>query len=947
MLTILLTVGATVVAGVTFVATLWAPVFGSKTVPQVLGSLTNRKSRAIPSPAGSDVSIKRYLAEVARTHTMLRFGDPTSSLQQTNAPDRLKLSDVYTPLSVGTEFVGQGGNTEPVTNQPARQHTLATDAVKQPEAHRVIVLGAPGAGKSTLIDVLAYALSVDRRCPVHVRLGDLDVARSTDWWHAVSEIETLATNTDLDRGELIASLHRKLVDGDAALYLDGLDEVSEEQTSQVIALVERLSVEFPKSQIIITCRSADFEQRNISLHLKYTRLRLMPFSVSDMIDYVDKWYNQLQKLQHVSDAQARKRNLQDALRNSVELSQLASTPLILNLMALVHMSDGELARSRAILYHRTVSHLLSDKPHWRRAYGSVTISQSELQPLAAHVAYQIHLKEVDNPARRHGLSFEEIEEIVAAKMGVQQAGNTTAYKRSRERIGSVVQRLVDSNGLMVMVSRGRFGFSHRSLQEFLTGLHILDLADVDLIRGFAGRAHWREPLILMAGYGGREGSATFFIATVIDALVNDAMADTHDGVRVAILTGEMLAEIGATTLRARSQGWVLDGRPDQSGPSTWDHVADLIRDASGRAELGERIELLRVLGRLGDPRIVQRDGNLVPVFDRMAYLPPTALDVGDDDPARPKPKSDLVETVPKRRLTFGAMHVPKYMVTNAEYERFIDDEGYEDRSLWREEGLRWLAEDPSFRDELEQKTKEWVVRDFGPELELGRYRLDDILSDAREMSRARLEPFYWRNQRYNQPTQPVVGVNMWEAMAYCAWLQRRLQREGVAAEQVEIRLPTEWEWERAARGAGRNAIFPWGSEQLTAKRAHTRAANLALDHAAPVGAFPDGQTDYNLFDIAGNAWEWTCSRAVPPSPEHDVNRNDVAGIVDVVVRGGSFFSDEPQSVRCGYRGIDLPQNVYFDVGFRPFIFNHRQEERSGAPRSESTGRTRGSGRYQP
>jgi formylglycine-generating enzyme required for sulfatase activity len=612
----------------------------------------------------------------------------------------------------------------------------------------------------------------------------------------------------------------------------------------------------------------------------------------------------------------------------------------------VHTLEGELPRSRAVLYHRTVSHLLSDKPHWRRDYGSLTISQSELQPLAAHIAYEIHLREVENPSKKHGLTFGEIEEIVSAKTDSLEVSNTAAYRRSRERISGVVQRLVDSNGLLVEISRGRFGFSHRSLQEFLAGLHILDLADVALIREFAVRSHWREPLILMAGYGGREGSATFFIATLIDALVSDAMADAVNGANLAILTGEMLAEIGVATLRARSQGWVIDGRPNQHGPSTWNHVAALISDASRHAEVRQRVELLRVLGRLGDQRIVQRDGRLVPFFERTSFLPPASLDVGDDDPKRPKPKSELVDTRPKRRVTFPPMHVPRYMVTNAEYERFVEDDGYADRSLWTQEGWRWLSEDPKFREELEQKTKEWIKRDFGPELELGRYRLDDILSDARDMSRARREPFYWRNERYNQPTQPVVGVNMWEAMAYCEWLGRQLRREAAISENVEIRLPKEWEWERAARGSRQNTTYPWGNDPLTPERAHTRAANLALDYAAPVGAFPDGQSDHNLFDIAGNAWEWTASRAVPPVPEFDDVRDDVTGIVDVVVRGGSWFSDEPDSVRCGYRGIDLPQNVYFDVGFRPFVFNYQLEDRNDAPGTEAVRRGRGSRRYQ-
>jgi formylglycine-generating enzyme required for sulfatase activity len=945
MIEILTYIGGAIAATGAFIGVVWRLFYGNKTILDVRHKLPSIGVKRLIYPKSRvEQVISEYLREVKEAHSHLRFGDPLSSLQAQDPSNRIELTEIYTPLNVATEFKVVGDDV--LTNQPARLSLSAAEALKNPDAHRVVVLGAPGAGKSTLVDMLVLGEISLSRCPVHVRLADLSASKSPSIWNAVSEIHDVQTATEAKKDELVAALNAKLESGEGVIYFDGLDEVSEEHTADIINLIKDTEKTFSKAQIVITCRATDYEQRSLAPKLPFTLLRLLPFTLSEMLDYVDKWYNQLERLRFVTDAAARKRNLQDAIRNSIELAQLGSNPLVLNLMALVHTSEGELPRSRAVLYQRTVSHLLSESPNWRRKFGSLTVSQSEIQPIASSIAYLIHERELDQASKKVGLALLEIEAVVIRNSSGVEIDNPAVYRRHKDRVSGIVQRLVNSNGLLVEVSHGRYGFAHRSLQEFLVGQHILDLADVELIRRISKKTHWHEPLVLMAGYGGREGSATFFIATVIDALVKDAMTDSVGGARLAILTGEMLAEIGASTLRARSQSWVLDGRPNQSGPSTWDHVAHLISDASKRADVGLRVELLGVLGRLGDPRLVQRNGELVPFVERLVYLPPAQVEVGDSDPSRPKAKSELVETLPKRRIMFDAVHVPMFMVTNIEYGKFISDGGYSEKSFWTDEGLKWLSGDATFRSKLEEKTREWIERDFGPELLLGKYRLDDILSDAREMSKARSEPFYWRNERYNRPNQPVVGVNLWEAMAFCRWLEATLKASNEIASDVRIRLPREWEWERVARGARMGSVYPWGNEPHTRERAHTRAAKLGLDFAAPVGCFPEGKTDHNLFDIAGNAWEWTVSRAVPPSDEFDIARDDVSGIVDVVVRGGSWFSDEPESVRCGYRGIDLPQNVYFDVGLRPFVFNYKVEERHRAIGTEALRRAGSSRRYQ-
>ena len=138
-------------------------------------------------------------------------------------------------------------------------------------------------------------------------------------------------------------------------------------------------------------------------------------------------------------------------------------------------------------------------------------------------------------------------------------------------------------------------------------------------------------------------------------------------------------------------------------------------------------------------------------------------------------------------------------------------------------------------------------------------------------------PSYWDDKRFNQPNQPVVGVSWYDAMAYCKW--------------AGLRLPTEREWEKAARGTdGRS--WPWGNDPPNEKRCNF---NKNVGATTDVGSYPDGASPYGCLDMAGNAWEWCATkwresyREEPDdSPEGDESR---------VLRGGSWY-DDAQNVRC-------------------------------------------------
>jgi formylglycine-generating enzyme required for sulfatase activity len=150
-----------------------------------------------------------------------------------------------------------------------------------------------------------------------------------------------------------------------------------------------------------------------------------------------------------------------------------------------------------------------------------------------------------------------------------------------------------------------------------------------------------------------------------------------------------------------------------------------------------------------------------------------------------------------------------------------------------------------------------------------------------------------------------VGVSWFEALAYVRWLAAFTGRA--------CRLPTEAEWEKAARGTD-GRIYPWGDERAEG-RANTSETDLG--RTTVVGAFPGGASPYGALDMSGNVWEW-CSSAWKDYPYRaDDGREDLEGDDFRVWRGGSW-NDDRRYARCASRLSSRPDDVFFDfnVGFR-------------------------------
>lgn len=189
----------------------------------------------------------------------------------------------------------------------------------------------------------------------------------------------------------------------------------------------------------------------------------------------------------------------------------------------------------------------------------------------------------------------------------------------------------------------------------------------------------------------------------------------------------------------------------------------------------------------------------------------------------------------------------------------------------------------------------------------------------------------YRNMGRNltNPSNPIVGISWDDAIAYCRWLSGKTG--------FYVTLPTEAQWEKAARGTGAY-MYPWGNGNVSGMRANIadeafskefsslwvdKSINDGYTYTAPVGSFPGGASPCGALDMAGNVWEWCLdwyasgydetSNVNPKGPEKGEYR---------VMRGGSW-SYYNGRCNCAYRNCERPSRRAPDIGFR-IVINPRK-----------------------
>lgn len=226
---------------------------------------------------------------------------------------------------------------------------------------------------------------------------------------------------------------------------------------------------------------------------------------------------------------------------------------------------------------------------------------------------------------------------------------------------------------------------------------------------------------------------------------------------------------------------------------------------------------------------------------------------------------------PQHRVWVDAYYIDKTEVTNREYRQFMEASGYERKEYWSAEGWKFIQQ------------------------------------------KKITEPRYWSNPEFNQPNQPVIGISWYEAEAYASWAGKK--------------LPTEAQWEKAARGNDKRK-YAWGNEAADGSRANycdakcvynwkDKSANDGHNYTSPVGSYEAGKSPDGIYDLTGNVWEWVRDWYDADYYSQSPERNPVNDKKSThrVLRGGGW-GNILALVRSAYRNRASPITRSGDVGFR-------------------------------
>jgi predicted NACHT family NTPase len=418
---------------------------------------------------------------------------------RTEEERRPKITDAYVPITL----VLKGSSLD--------QAVLIEQVTR--DTPYTLILGDPGAGKSTLLDYLTIEYTrpttstksrfspisllkpLRRRsptsCPIYISLRRCAPANRTlldDILDPNTEILPQAVHEQMSKNFIRRSVER----GRAMLLLDGLDEVASEDVYRtVIKKINDFIQLYQHNKVVVTCRKVGWKG-GLDAFQVFTAL---PLDAQQQHDFVHKWYAAiLQYTQFGQSIEGSEKNkaeqeankLLDLLRFKERLRELASNPLMLALICLVHRQRQNLPRGRAELYKDCLEILLG---RWDRTdkdlYQKSPTTEEKMQMLR-RIAFDMHNRGVKEESRQklEALAQQFLPDVVGVSIPPAEF-----VRQIEERSGLLVERSID-----------RLAFAHLTLQEFLVVEYCrVEQKENMTLAGISDWSAWREPVLLMCG----------------------------------------------------------------------------------------------------------------------------------------------------------------------------------------------------------------------------------------------------------------------------------------------------------------------------------------------------------------------------------------------------------------------------------------------------------------
>jgi energy-coupling factor transporter ATP-binding protein EcfA2 len=625
-----------------------------------------------------------YLAHLQRSYRALDFkGIP----QLRTLPNELALEDVYVPLLARPELP-EGETWERRLAGRAFDHdalpeealqTLGKAASAAPvqietavrEKARVIVLGDPGSGKSTMLKYMALRLAQERRAPLPILLPLNAYARALA--RKDLNLQAYLAEYFAGRAQGVAALGPLFVEaieaGKAIVLLDGLDEVHSGRAELVNRVEDFAHEAIDKgNRVVITSRIVGY--RDAPLTPKdWALYTLLDFNDEDIESFARRWCLAFEK-STVGDtpeaeaaAEIERQGLLEAIRASEGVKRLATKPLLLTILALIKRQGVELPKSRIKLYDRYLETLIEA---WNRASaldksaGRASLEYEATLEVLGPLALRLRQ---ENPTAGLVSERQLLKWLTEHYHGEQwKLEPGPAAEKAREFLNNVRRY----SNLLVERGEGQYGFIHLTFEEALAAYGLVSAGQIerqkslDYIQRYVTDPAWRETILLAVGVWGLLHRQPLAAGEMVRAMLQMDCAGA-DFCQNVLLAGACLEDVGELGL--------------------------------GRAAANEVVEALQAAAaNRALPPATQRDAGFV--LGRLAgssrqWLERIRLDLDDFVPI---PAGEFLygDEKEKRRIS-EPFAVGKYPVTNLQYCRFVEAGGYEQRRWWSEEGWAWRA----------------------------------------------------------------------------------------------------------------------------------------------------------------------------------------------------------------------------------------------------------------
>ena len=755
---------------------------------------------------------------------------------------------------------------------------------------------------------------------------------SADWlWQ---QIQTQVFRLlELDAPSLPSSAIRELLQesylgGNLILLLDGWDEVTQDEHREflrkAILNVAHDAISY-QNPMVVTCRAGvwnlppgtstsipwDFLPEIAAHHQGSNAPRwssssichVQPFSNAAIQAFLSAWFRVYPGLQ--GHREARRQEMANEVWRRIRLSEggkfldLARTPFLLTMItwleavARTSPSDGDARKpqaTRAGLYRAMSEKLLWEMDEER--FGPINRpGQKVLSELVDRagvdrngfegVISQFAWRTLDSG--RGEIPIVNLRDELARLRSPTPHGNTW--------VTEVIDSLTFRAGLLRLSGPDSREFMHQTLKEFWAARHLLS----QLTRGTTAfeqaatnPGKWWEVLSLAVGLVALEfgehqrktakniqswnspaPACLAILRPIFERWLSNSAAS--DGYRM--IAARLISEMTSTGL-----GW----------PTDWLDMITAIRTRLEKSMINpaippkDRAVTGSILGYMGD---VREGVGLDPIslLPKLKWLnihrTPFILDEPGDYPDGQQVPCELPHD----------FEIAGYLVTVAQYQAFIADGGYADDGTEEDTGRleKWWG-----KSGLEWKRAHQID---GPE---------------------------HYNETFQVPNHPQVGISLYEVRAFCRWLTEKTAKNNPSEGRFKITLPSEAEWERAARHTD-GRVYPWRGGKTTDSMErlgeYCNCEGSGIGTTSAVGIFPQGKAECGAHDMSGNVWEWTRSlwELQLERPDfvypYDFSREheDLKAGPDIarVLRGGSWIGDHPESFRCSYR-------LYYYTAFR-------------------------------